>query len=86
LRAISASTTAAALAIASSAINSVVRALRARAGARATGVAIGHAGRDVPYAHILTSFVPALRAAGLDEAVIRRILIDNPGELLAVRS
>lgn len=50
-----------------------------------TGVAKGHPARDVPFSHILTDFVPALAAAGLDEATIQRILVDNPRELLTVR-
>jgi phosphotriesterase-related protein len=35
------------------------------------------------YDHILTSFVPALRAAGVSETDISTILIDNPRRLLA---
>lgn len=51
----------------------------------ATGVAVGHPGRDVPYGLVLTSFVPRLRALGLGEDELRRILVDNPRDLLAVR-
>ncbi|TQL44942.1 phosphotriesterase-related protein [Homoserinimonas aerilata] len=50
-----------------------------------TGVAKGHPGRDVAFGHILNSFVPALSAAGVDDATIQRILTDNPRELLTVR-
>ncbi|MFD7730344.1 phosphotriesterase [Kitasatospora phosalacinea] len=52
----------------------------------ATGVAKGHPGNDLPYAHLLTGFVPLLRERGLDEAQVRRLLVDNPRELLTVRA
>jgi phosphotriesterase-related protein len=52
----------------------------------ATGVAKGHAGNDLPFSQVLTGFVPQLRATrGLGEQDIRRILVDNPRELLAAR-
>ena len=35
------------------------------------------------YDHLLTSFVPALRAAGVPEADIRTILVENPKRILA---
>ncbi|MHA6693822.1 phosphotriesterase family protein [Homoserinimonas sp. A520] len=51
----------------------------------AIGIAKGHPGHKVPFSHILSTFVPALRAHGIDEAAIQRILVDNPRELLTVR-
>lgn len=50
----------------------------------ATGVAKGHRGNDLPFGHVLTAFVPRLRAAGLEGADVRRILVENPRELLSV--
>ncbi|GAA2116006.1 phosphotriesterase-related protein [Kitasatospora saccharophila] len=52
----------------------------------ATGVAKGHPGNDLPYAHLLTGFVPLLRERGLDGTRVRRLLVDNPRELLTVRA
>lgn len=51
----------------------------------ATGVAKGHPGNDVSFGFVLSTFVPALRSLGVDEADIRRMLVDNPRKLLAVR-
>ncbi|MFA3875635.1 phosphotriesterase [Streptomyces sp. MMCC 100] len=51
----------------------------------ATGVAKGHAANDLPYSHVLTAFVPLLKAQGLDDEDTRRILVDNPRDLLSVR-
>ncbi|GAA2732937.1 phosphotriesterase [Actinocorallia aurantiaca] len=51
----------------------------------ATGVAKGHEGNDVPYSHVLTAFVPLLKARGLSDEDVRRILVDNPRDLLSVR-
>ncbi|MGW7566755.1 phosphotriesterase family protein [Streptomyces tendae] len=51
----------------------------------ATGVAKGHAGNDLPYSHVLTAFVPLLKARGLGDEDTRRILVDNPRALLSVR-
>ncbi|OWA01027.1 aryldialkylphosphatase [Streptomyces sp. CS113] len=51
----------------------------------ATGVAKGHTGTDVPYSHVLTNFVPLLKARGLSDEDTRRILVDNPRDLLSVR-
>lgn len=51
----------------------------------ATGVAKGHDGNDLPFALVLTSFVPRLTAAGLSDADIRRILVDNPRALLTLK-
>jgi phosphotriesterase-related protein len=51
----------------------------------AVGVAKGHHAPDRPVAHLLTGFVPRLRGLGLTEEDLRRILVDNPRELLTVR-
>jgi phosphotriesterase-related protein len=51
----------------------------------AIGVAKGQPDDDRPFSLVLSGFVPVLRATGLDEAVIQRILVDNPRELLTVR-
>ncbi|WP_016910164.1 aryldialkylphosphatase [Streptomyces xiaopingdaonensis] len=51
----------------------------------ATGVAKGHAGNDLPYSHVLTTFVPRLKAQGLSDEDARRILVANPRALLSVR-
>ncbi|MFI8490273.1 phosphotriesterase family protein [Streptomyces rubrogriseus] len=53
--------------------------------AGATGVAKGHPGNDLPYSHVLTDFVPLLKAKGLGEDDVPRILVDNPRDLLSVR-
>lgn len=49
------------------------------------GVAKGMPNDRVPITHVLSSFVPALAAHGLDDATIQRILRDNPRELLTER-
>ncbi|GII85274.1 phosphotriesterase [Sphaerisporangium siamense] len=51
----------------------------------ATGVAKGHPATGVRYSHVLTAFVPLLTAQGLGDADVRRILVDNPRDLLSVR-
>ncbi|TXK34216.1 phosphotriesterase [Nonomuraea sp. C10] len=51
----------------------------------ATGVAKGHPANDVRYSHVLTTFVPLLRTRGLGDEDVRRILVDNPRDLLSVR-
>ncbi|MGW2896647.1 phosphotriesterase family protein [Streptomyces sp. NPDC001212] len=51
----------------------------------ATGVAVGHPANDLPYSHVLTAFVPLLKARGLGGDDVRRILVANPRDLLAVR-
>lgn len=51
----------------------------------ATGVAKGHPGNDLPYSHVLSAFVPLLTARGLADEDVRRILVGNPRDLLAVR-
>jgi len=49
------------------------------------GVAKGLPEYNLPYSHVLTTFVPFLRSRGLGEEDARRILVDNPRKLLAVR-
>ncbi|WP_448809752.1 phosphotriesterase family protein [Agromyces bauzanensis] len=51
----------------------------------AIGVAKGQPDDDLPFSLVLSGFVPVLRAKGLDETAIQRILVDNPRELLTVR-
>ncbi|MEV0589890.1 phosphotriesterase [Nonomuraea cavernae] len=51
----------------------------------ATGVAKGHPANDVRYSHVLTTFVPLLKAQGLSDEDVQRILVDNPRDLLSVR-
>ncbi|MGW0802495.1 phosphotriesterase family protein [Nonomuraea sp. NPDC002799] len=51
----------------------------------ATGVAKGHPAGDVPYSYVLTTFVPLLKAQGLRDEDVSRILVDNPRDLLSVR-
>ncbi|MFE5393387.1 phosphotriesterase [Streptomyces sp. NPDC056568] len=53
--------------------------------AGATGVAKGHPGNDLPYSYVLTDFVPLLKDKGLGEDDVRRIVVDNPRDLLSVR-
>jgi len=50
----------------------------------ATGIAFGENGNDIPYSHVLTHFVPMLRAAGVTEEQLTQMLIINPAELLSV--
>lgn len=50
----------------------------------ATGVAKGHPAHDLSFAHVLTEFVPQLRAAGLADDRITGILTANPRALLTV--
>ena len=51
----------------------------------AIGVAKGLPQRDIAYTHVLTSFVPLLRAEGLSNEALQRILVDNPRDLLTRR-
>lgn len=51
----------------------------------AIGVAKGGPAREVPYSHVLTAVVPLLTARGLGEDDVRRLLVDNPRDLLSVR-
>lgn len=53
--------------------------------ANAVGVAKGIPGHDRPYSCVLTDFVPKLTALGVSEQDVRRILVNNPRDLLAVR-
>ena len=49
------------------------------------GVAKGLPEYNLPYSHVLTTFVPYLKAHGLSDEDARRILVDNPRNLLTVR-
>ena len=49
------------------------------------GVAKGLPEYNLPYSHVLTTFVPFLKARGLGAEDARRILEDNPRNLLTVR-
>jgi phosphotriesterase-related protein len=40
-------------------------------------------GEPKPYTHLVASVLPKLRAAGVDEAIIRRLTVDNPFEAFA---
>lgn len=40
-------------------------------------------GEPKPYTHLVASVLPKLRAAGVDEAIIRRLTMDNPFEAFA---
>jgi phosphotriesterase-related protein len=51
----------------------------------ATGVSFGEPGNDMAFSHVLTDFVPRLRAAGLTDVTIQQILTTNPANLLSVR-
>ena len=50
------------------------------------GVAKGLPEYNLPYSHVLTTFVPFLKAHGLSDEDARRILVDNPRNLLTVHS
>ncbi len=52
----------------------------------AIGVAKGHTAYEVTFGAVLATFVPRLRAAGVGEDDLRRILVTNPAALLTVRS
>lgn len=49
------------------------------------GVAKGQPEYNLPYSHVLTTFVPFLKARGLSDEDSLRILVDNPRNLLTVR-
>lgn len=49
------------------------------------GVAKGLPEYNLPFSHVLATFVPFLKARGLGDDDARRILVDNPRNLLAVR-
>ncbi|MFK0006612.1 phosphotriesterase [Paenarthrobacter sp. NPDC090520] len=48
----------------------------------AVGVAKCHPEYHLPFSHVLSSFVPLLKQLGLSEEDARRILVDNPRDLL----
>ena len=48
----------------------------------AIGYAVGQPARDVPYDHLLASFVPLLKERGIGGDDVQRILVDNPRDLL----
>ncbi|MFE4196085.1 phosphotriesterase [Paenarthrobacter sp. NPDC056912] len=48
----------------------------------AIGVAKGHPDYDLPFSHVLSTFVPFLKQQGLSDEDAHRILVDNPRELL----
>jgi phosphotriesterase-related protein len=50
----------------------------------AIGVAKGHPDHDLPYGYVVSSFVPLAQSLGLSDDDARRILVDNPRELLSV--
>ena len=54
--------------------------------ASAVGVAKGHTATGVPFSHVLAAFVPLARSHGLGEEDARRLLVDNPRDLLTVRA
>jgi phosphotriesterase-related protein len=49
----------------------------------AIGVAKGHADYELPYGYVLSTFAPFLTTLGLGDDDVRRILVDNPRELLS---
>ncbi|WP_406632493.1 phosphotriesterase [Pseudarthrobacter quantipunctorum] len=49
------------------------------------GVAKGLPEYNLPFSHVLSTFVPFLKARGLGEEDAQRILVDNPRNLLTVR-
>ena len=49
------------------------------------GVAKGQPDYDLPFSHVVSTFVPFLKAQGLSDEAARRILVDNPRNLLTVR-
>lgn len=51
----------------------------------AVGVAKGHPAYELPYAHVLTAFVPLLASHGVADEDIQRLLVGNPRDLLTVR-
>ena len=52
----------------------------------AVGVAKGQPGHDLPYAHVLTAFVPLLTSHGAHRrGRPAQVLVANPRDLLTVR-
>ncbi|GAP61074.1 phosphotriesterase homology protein [Arthrobacter sp. Hiyo1] len=50
------------------------------------GVAKGLPEYELPYSHVVATFVPHLKTQGLSDEDAQRILVDNPRNLLTVRS
>lgn len=53
--------------------------------ANAIGVAKGRPAYDLPYAHVLTAFVPLLATHGVSDEDVARFLVGNPRDLLTQR-
>lgn len=51
----------------------------------AVGVAKGHPDYDLPFSYVVSTFVPFAKAQGLTDEDARRILVDNPRNLLTLR-
>lgn len=51
----------------------------------AIGVAKGHPGYELPYGYVASAFVPFATSSGLTDGDARRILVDNPRNLLTLR-
>jgi predicted metal-dependent phosphotriesterase family hydrolase len=50
----------------------------------AIGYAVGEPANELPYDHVLTTFVALLAERGVSEDDVRRVLVDNPRDLLTV--
>lgn len=48
-------------------------------------LSFGEPADDLPLSLLLSSFVPALKAAGVSDEDVQRILVDNPRDLLTVK-
>jgi phosphotriesterase-related protein len=53
-------------------------------GSAAIGYAVGEPANELPYDHVLTTFVALLAERGVSEDDVRRVLVDNPRDLLTV--
>lgn len=51
----------------------------------AVGVAKGHPSYDLPFSYVISTFVPFVQSQGLADDDARRILVDNPRDLLTLR-
>ncbi|AUI50454.1 aryldialkylphosphatase [Arthrobacter crystallopoietes] len=51
----------------------------------AVGVAKGHADYDLPFSYVISTFMPFVKSLGLADDDARRILVDNPRDLLTLR-
>lgn len=51
----------------------------------AIGVALGQPAYELPFAHVLTAFVPLLSKQGVGDGDIQRLLVANPRALLTAR-